>query len=86
MTMLESLLIYTIATNMLCFLYVFLETRDLSKLRNDKYFKELNKRLSTGQIVFCLRLLSFMIGFVLIPMLLIVWVFAHILELFKIAK
>ena len=84
--MLEYLLIYAIVTNMLCFLYVFSKTRDLSKLRNDEDFNELNKRLSTGQIVFCVRLLSLMIGFALIPMLLIVWVFVHILELFKIAK
>lgn len=84
--MLESLLIYTVATNILFFLYVFLETRDLSKLRNDEHFNELNKRLSTGQIVFCVRLLSLMVGFVLIPVLLIMWVFAHILELFKIVK
>ena len=84
--MLEYLLIYTIVTNILCFLYVFLETRDLSKFRNDEDFSELNKRLSTGQIVFCVRLLSLVIGFVLIPMLLVVWVFAHILELFKILK
>lgn len=84
--MLEYLLIYTIVTNILCFLYVFLETRDLSKFRNDENFNELNKRLSTEQIVFCVRLLSLMIGFALIPVLLIVWMFVHILELFKIAK
>ena len=82
--MLEYLLIYTIVTNVLCFLYVFHETRDLSKFGNDEDFNELTKRLSTGQIVFCVRLLSLVIGFALIPMLLIVWMFAHILELFKI--
>ena len=84
--MLGYLLIYIIVTNMLCFLYVLFETRDLSKLQDDEYFNELNERLSARQIVFCVRLLSLMIGFALIPVLLIVWVFAHILELFKIVK
>lgn len=84
--MLESLLIYIIVTNILCFLYIFLETRDLSKFKDDEYFNELSEHLSTEQIVFCVRLLSLMIGFALIPVLLIMWVFAHILELFKIVK
>lgn len=84
--MLESLLIYIIVTNILCFLYIFLETRDLSKFKDDEYFNELSEHLSTEQIVFCVRLLSLMIGFALIPVLLIVQMFAHILELFKIVK
>lgn len=84
--MLESLLIYIIVTNILCFLYIFLETRDLSKFENDEYFNELSEHLSAEQIVFFVRLLSLMIGFALIPVLLIVQMFAHILELFKIVK